>query len=86
MPGYAIVNLGAGYRVKTWLQVIAQVTNLFDRRYYTAAQLGSLGFTSTGAFIARPFPAIDGQFPIQQSTFYAPGAPARMWIGTRFKF
>jgi outer membrane receptor protein involved in Fe transport len=86
VPGYTIVNLGASYRLTTWLQVIAQVTNLFDRRYYTAAQLGSLGFTSTGAFIARPFPAINGEFPVQQSTFYAPGAPTRMWIGTRFKF
>jgi len=86
LPGYAIVNLGASYRLTTWLQLIAQVTNLFDRRYYTAAQLGSLGFTSSGAFIARPFPAINGEFPVQQSTFYAPGAPTRMWIGTRFKF
>ena len=23
---------------------------------------------------------------VQQATFYAPGAPARMWVGTKFKF
>ena len=81
-----IVNLGVGYRLTQWMQLVAQVTNLFDRTYYTAGQLGPLGFTDTGAFIARPLPAIDGEFPVRHSTFVAPGAPARMWIGTRFKF
>ena len=86
VPGYAIVNLGAGYRLTPWMQLVAQVTNLFDRKYYTAGQLGPFGFTDTGSFIARPLPAINGEFPVRQATFYAPGAPARMWIGTRFKF
>jgi len=52
----------------------------------TAAQLGPFGFTDTGAFIARPLPAIGGEFPLRQATFYAPGAPVRAWVGTRFKF
>ena len=46
--GYAVVNLGGRYRVTRWLQVFAQVNNLFDPRYYTAAQLGPTGFTATG--------------------------------------
>ena len=54
---------------------LAQINNLFDRRYYTAAQLGPLGFTETGDFIARPFPRSNGEFPVRQATFYAPGAP-----------
>jgi outer membrane receptor protein involved in Fe transport len=83
---YAVVNLGGRYRVTRWLQVFAQVNNLFDRRYFTAAQLGPSGFTAAGAFIARPLPAIDGQFPVRQSTFFAPGAPARGWGGVRFTF
>jgi outer membrane receptor protein involved in Fe transport len=85
-PGYAIVNLGAAYRLQPWVQLVAQINNLFDRRYYTAAQLGPLGFTDSGAFIARPLPAINGQFPVRQATFYAPGAPVKAWFGTRFKF
>ena len=64
------------------MQLVAQVTNLFDRRYYTAGQLGPFGFTDTGSFIARPLPAIDGEFPVRHATFYAPGAPVRMWVGT----
>ena len=58
----------------------------FDRRYHTAAQLGPTGFTDDGNFIARPLPPIAGEFPIQHATFYAPGAPATFWIGTRIKF
>jgi outer membrane receptor protein involved in Fe transport len=80
------VNLGGRYRVTSWLRLVGQITNLFDRRYYTAAQLGAFGFTDSGAFIARPLPPIDGEFPIRHSTFYAPGAPIRAWVGTRFTF
>jgi outer membrane receptor protein involved in Fe transport len=86
IPGYAVVNLGAGYHLTRWMQIVAQVTNLFDREYSTAGQLGAFGFTDTGNFIARPLPAIGGAFPVRQSTFYAPGAPVKTWIGTRFKF
>jgi outer membrane receptor protein involved in Fe transport len=84
--GYAIVNLGARYAVTQWLQVIGQVNNLFDRTYATGAQLGPAGFTEAGVFVARPLPAVGGEFPVRQTTFLAPGAPARAWIGTRFRF
>jgi outer membrane receptor protein involved in Fe transport len=85
-PAYGIVNIGARYDLNKWLQLIAQFNNVFDRTYYTAALVGGTGFTSTGDFIARPFPAVGGQFPVQQATFYAPGAPATYWIGTRVRF
>ena len=85
-PGYAIVNLGSTYRLTRWMQIVAQVTNVFDTKYYTAGQLGPFGFTDTGSFIARPLPAVGGEFPLRQATFYAPGAPVRAWIGTRLKF
>jgi outer membrane receptor protein involved in Fe transport len=84
--GYAIVNLGARIRITPWLQAIGQIDNLFDRRYSTGAQLGPAGITATGTFIARPLPAINGAFPVRQSTFLAPGAPARGWIGARVHF
>jgi outer membrane receptor protein involved in Fe transport len=86
VPRYAVVNLGAGYRVTTWLQVVAQITNLFNRKYYTAGQLGPVGFNDTGAFAARPLPPVNGEYPLRLGTFYAPGAPVRTWIGTRFRF
>src|SRR5262249_7248131 len=53
-PGYAVFGLEGRYQVHRRLQFFAQVNNLFDRKYYTAAQLGPTGFTQSGNFIARP--------------------------------
>ncbi|MGJ5819876.1 TonB-dependent receptor [Paludibaculum fermentans] len=86
-PGYGLVNLGARYSLHRRVELFAQVNNLFDRRYYTGAQLGPTGFTAEGNFVARPFPvAGNGEYPVQQSTFYAPGAPRGAWVGLRLKF
>lgn len=85
-PGYAVVNLGGRYQIHPRAQLFVQINNLFDRHYYTGAQLGPTGFTSSGNFIARPFPAIDGEFPLVGSTFFAPGAPFGAWGGIRFRF
>ncbi len=85
-PGYAVVNLGARYQLIRNVQLFAQINNLFDRHYYSAAQLGPTGFTDSGSFIARPFPVVDGEFPIQHATFYAPGAPRGIWGGIRIRF
>jgi outer membrane receptor protein involved in Fe transport len=84
--GYGVVNTGARYAVVRWLEIIGQLNNVFDAHYYTAAQLGPSGFTAQGNFIARPLPAVNGEFPIQNTTFYTPGAPRLFWLGTRFKF
>jgi outer membrane receptor protein involved in Fe transport len=83
---YGIVNLGIRYQVVARLQIVAQINNVFDREYSTGAQLGPMGFTESGHFIARPFPAVDGEFPLRHSTFFAPGAPVRGWVGTRLTF
>jgi outer membrane receptor protein involved in Fe transport len=83
---FGVVNLGARYQLTRRVQLLAQVNNVFDTHYYTAAQLGPTGFTSAGNFIARPLPAINGEFPLVQAAFFAPGAPTTYWIGTRVKF
>jgi outer membrane receptor protein involved in Fe transport len=86
VDGYAIVNLGARYGLTSRLQLIAQVNNLFDQEYATGAQLGPAGFTESGTFIARPLPAINGEFPVRHTTFLAVGGPRRAWIGARLRF
>jgi outer membrane receptor protein involved in Fe transport len=85
-PAYAVVNAGVRYRVRRGVQLFAQINNLFDHHYYTAAQLGPTGFTDQGTFIARPFPAVKGSFPIVHATFYAPGALIGAWGGLRLTF
>jgi outer membrane receptor protein involved in Fe transport len=84
--GYAIVTLGGRYQLRPWMHLIGQISNLFDRDYATAAQLGPAGFTAAGNFIARPFPAVDGEFPGRHTTFLGPGAPLRAWAGVRLHF
>ena len=86
--GYAVFNAGADWRPIPSVKLFVQVNNLFDKDYNTAAQLGATGFTDTGAFIARPFatPVIDGEHPVRNATFYAPGAPRMVWVGLRYSF
>jgi outer membrane receptor protein involved in Fe transport len=83
---YAVVNLGLRYQIFRRWQLFAQINNVFGTEYSTAAQLGATGFTDAGNFIARPLPAIGGEFPLVHATFYAPGAPITAWGGVRLKF
>jgi outer membrane receptor protein involved in Fe transport len=85
-PGYGVANLGGRYMVHRRLEFFVQINNLFDRRYYTAAQLGPTGFTAQGNYIARPFPPVNGNYDVQHATFLAPGAPRGIWGGMRVRF
>ena len=86
-PGYAVLNFNAEYKPTAGLKFFTQVENVFDRRYTTAAQLGATGFDNNGNFLARPFPAdANGDRPLRQSTFFAPGAPRTFWVGLRMTF
>ncbi len=85
-PGYNVVNFGARYLVNRRLELFARINNLFDRHYYSAAQLGPTGFNDNHTFNARPFAAVNGAFPVVYATFYAPGAPRGAWGGIRFRF
>jgi outer membrane receptor protein involved in Fe transport len=83
---FAVVNAGARYQLTRRVELTLQVNNLLDRRFYTAAQLGPTGFTAAGNFIARPLPPIGGEYPVAQSTFFAPGAPRAAWGSLRYRF
>ena len=85
-PGYGVVNLGARYQIHKRLQIFAEINNLLDHHYYTAAQLGLTGFSAQGTFVAQPFPAVDGNYPVVSATFYAPAAPIGVWGGIRVTF
>ena len=90
-PGYAVLNFRGRYDFSKRLQLVVRLDNVFDRHYYTAAQLANTGFTSQGTFIARQFPAYTtgdqaGNYPIQSTTFFAPGAPRRVWADLRVVF
>jgi outer membrane receptor protein involved in Fe transport len=82
--GYAVVNLQARYQPSKRWQVFAHINNVFDRRFVTSAQLGAMGFSSKGNFQSRPLGAnANGDYPLQNSTFLAPGAPRSFWVGVK---
>jgi outer membrane receptor protein involved in Fe transport len=84
--GYSVVNLGVRYQAHKHVELFALVNNLLNHLYYTAAQLGATGIRPDGTFLARPFPAVNGDFPLLHSTFLAPGAPIGGWGGIRVSF
>lgn len=85
-PGYGVLNLGGHYRIQKHVEFFAQINNVLNHHYYTAAQLGTTPFDNNYNFIARPFPPVDGNYPLRTSTFFAPGAPIGAWGGLRFRF
>jgi outer membrane receptor protein involved in Fe transport len=90
-PGYAVTNFRAHYDLTKHLQLAVQIDNLFDKHYYTAAQLANTGLTAQGTFLARPFPEFTtgpgaGNFPLQSATFFSPGAPRRAWVELKLRF
>jgi outer membrane receptor protein involved in Fe transport len=83
--GYAVFNLGASYRVTPQWQFTAQINNVFDTRYETAAQLGATGFDASGNFAARPLGgSAAAGYPLAHSTFYAPGAPRSFHVTLKY--
>jgi len=67
------------------LELFVKINNLFDRHYYTAAQLVPTGFNEKHTINARPFPSVNGMLPVVHATFYAPGALRGIWGGIQLK-
>ncbi|MCE4539075.1 TonB-dependent receptor [Pelomonas sp. P7] len=85
--GYAVVNLNAAWKPAKGWKLFAQVSNLFDRTYSSAAQLGPTGFDAAGRFQGQPFAAnANGDRPLRHATFLAPGAPRSVQLGARIAF
>jgi len=90
-PGYSVTNFRGHFDLSRRLQLAVQIDNLFNKRYYTAAQLADTGFSAQGTVLTRPFPQYTtgpeaGSFPAQAVTFFAPGAPRRAWAELKVKF
>ena len=90
-PGYSVTDFRAHYDLTRRLQLAVQIDNLFDKKYYTGAQLADTAFNAQGAIVTRPFPQYTsgpyaGSYPAQAVTFFAPGAPRRAWAELRIKF
>ncbi len=81
VPGYAVVNLDAGYKISKRWKLFAKVNNLFDRKYFTFGQLGANAFVGAGnTFDPTVSPA---SYP--KELFLSPGAPLAVFIGLRYE-
>lgn len=78
VPSYAVVNANARFTFAAGLELFAKVTNLFDRRYYTAGALAENPFDASGNF------STDSDTWTRE-TFQSPGAPRAGWIGVRYR-
>ena len=58
LAAYGLVNAGAHYMLLPKLELVAQLTNVFNKRYDTAAQLGPTVFHKHRPFHCTPFPAV----------------------------
>jgi outer membrane receptor protein involved in Fe transport len=73
IPGHALLNLRASYRIDRHWELFARITNVGDRRYETYGALATDLFPTT--------PADAGH-----ARFVAPGAPRTMAAGIRASF
>ena len=81
VPGYAVANLDAQFRLTGELLLFATINNVFDRQYQNFGLLGANAFTGPD----RSFgPALG--IPAQSEQFRGLGAPRGFWIGLRYSF
>ena len=90
-PGYGVVNLGMGYKIRSHYELFAEINNLLNRHYYTAGQLASTPYDNSGNFTARSFPVYtgtgdDATYPVRNTTFVSPAAPITVFGGLKVNF
>jgi outer membrane cobalamin receptor len=76
VAGFTVVNIDARVLIARGLEVVAQVSNLLDRRYNNFGSLGRNVFSG-------PDNTFDGLHP-RNEMFLGYGAPRGMWIGLRY--
>lgn len=78
VPGFAVVNLNAGYNPAPGWSLFLNVDNLFDRRYTSFGQLGENVFSGPGKTFDAAHPSA--------TQFRAVAAPRAVSIGFRYGF
>jgi outer membrane receptor protein involved in Fe transport len=86
VPGYAVFNFNTAYKITKGLTAALQITNLFDRTYYSAGRLGTNAFSPSvnGAIGAGGFNYNSNDW--LSTTFLAPGAPRSAYMSLTYDF
>ena len=78
VPGYALLNLDARWRLARNVEVFARINNVFDRQYSNFGVLGYNAFANA----ARTF---DPANPLAEP-FLGVGTPRGAWLGMRYEW
>ncbi len=76
LPGYTVANLRLSWRARPTLELLARVTNVFDKRYASYGALGETVFDAQGGYTGAEADAL----------FVAPGAPRAVFVGLRLSW
>jgi outer membrane receptor protein involved in Fe transport len=86
LPGYATFNFQTSYKLaKEWTTTL-QVTNLFDKEYFSAGRLGRNAFSPSilGAIGPDGYNHNSGDW--LSTNFISPGAPRGIWLSLNWHF
>jgi outer membrane receptor protein involved in Fe transport len=78
VPGYAVLNLDARWKLGKNLELFGRVDNVFNRKYANFGVLGSNAF-------ANPTKTFDPANAVAEP-FYGLGAPRGAWLGLRYEW
>lgn len=78
LPGFAVLNLNASWKLGHGWTLSGRIDNVFDRRYASGAQLGQNAFDANGTLQA---PA-----DWRNEQFVAPGAPRSLGVALNWRF
>ncbi|MBS0448290.1 MAG: TonB-dependent receptor [Proteobacteria bacterium] len=85
VPGYAIFNLDTTYRVTQRLSVGLQITNLLDRKYFTAGRLGVNPFSPSVHGAIGPSGWNYNSAEWQNTTYVGPGSPRGFFVSVNYE-
>lgn len=85
LPGYAIFSLDTSYKASRQLDLFLQISNLFDRRYFTAGRLGVNPFSAPTHGAIGPSGWNYNSAEWQNTTYVGAGAPRGVWVGLNYE-
>lgn len=91
VPAYTVFNWVGTYQETAQLTYFSNITNLFDRKYYTSGQLGPAAFTANGGYNNGGCDGVNWNPTTHEGAcvggmMYSSGAPRTIYVGVRYMF
>ena len=91
VPAYTVFNWVGTYQETPQLSYFSNITNLFNRKYYTSGQLGPAAFRADGGYSNGGCDGVNWNPTNHDGAcvggmMYSPGAPRTIYVGVRYMF